>query len=65
MQLRERALQLAEQYVPSPEQATVFTADGTPQHASDDYFLSSVGFAPTRAARCRRPCVPKARRQHA
>jgi len=41
LQLRERALQLAEQYVPSPEQATVFTADGTPQHASDDYFLSS------------------------
>ena len=39
--LRERALQLAEQHVPSPEQATVFTADGKPQHASDDYFLSS------------------------
>lgn len=39
--LRERAMQLAELHVPSPEQATVFTADGKPQHASDDYFLSS------------------------
>lgn len=41
LQLRERAMELAERYVPSPEQATVFTADGKPQHASDDYFLSS------------------------
>jgi phytanoyl-CoA hydroxylase len=32
---------LAEKYCPSPEQATVFTADGTAVHASDDYFLSS------------------------
>lgn len=39
--LRERAMQLAKLHVPSPEQATVFTADGKPQHASDDYFLSS------------------------
>jgi len=39
--LRERALQLAKQHVPSPEEATIFTADGKPQHASDDYFLSS------------------------
>ncbi len=39
--LRERAMQLAEEYVPSPEQATVFTADGKPQHTSDDYFLTS------------------------
>ena len=39
--LRQRAMELAEQHVPSPEQATVFTADGKPQHTSDDYFLSS------------------------
>ena len=39
--LRERALELAKRHVPSPEEATVFTADGKPQHAGDDYFLSS------------------------
>lgn len=39
--LRQRAMELAEQLVPSPEEATVFTADGNPQHTSDDYFLSS------------------------
>ena len=39
--LRARAMQLAEEHVPSPEQATVFTADGKPQHTSDDYFLTS------------------------
>jgi len=39
--LRERAMQLAEEHVPSPEQATVFTADCKPQHTSDDYFLTS------------------------
>ena len=39
--LRERAMQLAEEHVPSPEQATVFTADGKPQHTSDNYFLTS------------------------
>lgn len=39
--LRERALQLAREHVPSPEKATVFTADGKPLHASDEYFLGS------------------------
>ena len=39
--LRERALELAKRHVPSPEEATVFTADGKPQHTGDDYFLSS------------------------
>jgi phytanoyl-CoA hydroxylase len=39
--LRERALQLAREHVPSADRATVFTADGQPQHASDDYFLTS------------------------
>ncbi|MGB5131480.1 MAG: phytanoyl-CoA dioxygenase family protein [Steroidobacteraceae bacterium] len=39
--LRGRALQLAREHVPSPEKATVFTADGKPLHASDEYFLSS------------------------
>ena len=41
LKLREQAMVLAEKYCPSPEQATVFTADGTAVHASDDYFLSS------------------------
>lgn len=41
LQLRERAMMLAEKHVPSPEEATVFTADGKPQHTSDDYFLTS------------------------
>ncbi|MGA1743161.1 MAG: phytanoyl-CoA dioxygenase family protein [Ilumatobacteraceae bacterium] len=41
LQLRERAMKLAESHVPSPEEATVFTADGKPQHTSDDYFLTS------------------------
>ncbi|MGA1657683.1 MAG: phytanoyl-CoA dioxygenase family protein [Ilumatobacteraceae bacterium] len=41
LQLRERAMKLAELHVPSPEEATVFTADGKPQHTSDDYFLTS------------------------
>ena len=39
--LRERAMVLAEKYCPSPEEATVFTADGTAVHASEDYFLTS------------------------
>jgi phytanoyl-CoA hydroxylase len=39
--LRERALQLAEQIVPTPEEATIFTADGTSRHAQDTYFLES------------------------
>lgn len=41
LQLRQRAMSLAEQNVPSPEEATVFTADGKPQHTTDDYFLTS------------------------
>ena len=41
LQLREQAMILAEKHVPSPEEATVFTADGKPQHTSDDYFLTS------------------------
>jgi phytanoyl-CoA hydroxylase len=41
LRLRQRAMSLAEQNVPSPEEATVFTADGKPQHTTDDYFLTS------------------------
>lgn len=41
LELRQRALQLALENVPSPECATVFTADGRPAHASDEYFLTS------------------------
>lgn len=41
LKLRDQAMILAEKYCPSPEQATVFTADGTAVHASDDYFLTS------------------------
>ena len=41
VELRQRALELAEQYVPSPEQATIFTADANAQHAADEYFLTS------------------------
>ena len=41
LELRRRALQLALENVPSPERATVFTADGKPAHASDEYFLTS------------------------
>ena len=39
--LRRRAMALAERFVPSPEQATIFTADGRALHASDEYFLTS------------------------
>jgi phytanoyl-CoA hydroxylase len=39
--LREQALQLAKDNVPSPEEATIFTADSTAQHAADQYFLTS------------------------
>ena len=39
--LRERAMQLAREHVPSPQKATIFTADGKPLHASDEYFLTS------------------------
>ena len=41
LKLRNQAMVLAEKYCPSPQQATVFTADGTAVHASDDYFLTS------------------------
>jgi phytanoyl-CoA hydroxylase len=41
LQLRQRAMSLAEHNVPSPEEATVFAADGKPQHTTDDYFLTS------------------------
>lgn len=41
LELRARALELAEQLVPSPDEATVFTADGTARHAQEDYFLDS------------------------
>ena len=34
-------MQLARQHVPSPELATIFTVDGRPLHASDEYFLTS------------------------
>jgi phytanoyl-CoA hydroxylase len=39
--LRRRATELAERHVPSPQQATIFTADGRALHASDEYFLTS------------------------
>jgi phytanoyl-CoA hydroxylase len=39
--LRERALQLAREHVPPPDQATVFTADGGARHAAERYFLDS------------------------
>ena len=39
--LSERAMHLAKEYVPSPEQATIFTADSNAKHAADEYFLSS------------------------
>ncbi len=39
--LRERALELAREHVPPPEQATVFTADGGARHAAERYFLDS------------------------
>lgn len=41
LDLRQRALELAERYVPSPEQATIFTADANARHAADQYFLTS------------------------
>ena len=41
LKLREQAMILAKKYCPSPQEATVFTADGTAVHASDDYFLTS------------------------
>ncbi len=41
LELRERAMELARKHVPSPEKATIFTADGKALHASDEYFLTS------------------------
>ena len=41
LKLREQAMILAKKYCPTPQEATVFTADGTAVHASDDYFLTS------------------------
>jgi len=41
LELRRRAMELAELHVPSPQQATIFTADGRALHASDEYFLTS------------------------
>jgi phytanoyl-CoA hydroxylase len=39
--LRDRALALAREHVPPPDQATVFTADGDARHAAERYFLTS------------------------
>ncbi len=39
--LRERAIALARKHVPPPEEATVFTADGSSAHAAARYFLTS------------------------
>ena len=41
LELRERALLLAREHVPSPDAATVFTADGGARHAAERYFLTS------------------------
>jgi len=41
IELRHRAMELAREHVPSPQTATIFTADGKPLHASDEYFLTS------------------------
>ncbi|HEX9707326.1 MAG TPA: phytanoyl-CoA dioxygenase family protein [Steroidobacteraceae bacterium] len=41
LMLRERAIELARQHVPPPGQATIFTGDGKPLHAGDEYFLTS------------------------
>ena len=41
LELRARALELARELVPAPQQATIFTADGTALHTRDDYFLTS------------------------
>ena len=34
-------MQLAEELVPSPDEATIFTADADSRHAADEYFLTS------------------------
>ena len=41
LELRDRAMFLAERLVPSPEEATIFTADSDAKHAADEYFLES------------------------
>jgi phytanoyl-CoA hydroxylase len=41
VELRERALALAMEYVPDPSVATVFTANAEQRHAQDQYFLES------------------------
>ena len=41
LELRARAMELALAHVPNPRQATIFTANGKPLHASDEYFLTS------------------------
>jgi len=41
MELRQRAMELAREHLPPPQSATVFAADGSAPHASDEYFLSS------------------------
>lgn len=41
LRLRGRAMELAERYVPSPAEATIFTADSEARHAADKYFLES------------------------
>jgi phytanoyl-CoA hydroxylase len=39
--LRVRAIELAREFVPHADVATVFTADGSPRHTSAEYFLTS------------------------
>ncbi|NDD86497.1 MAG: phytanoyl-CoA dioxygenase family protein, partial [Actinobacteria bacterium] len=41
LRLRNRAMELAERHVPSPQEATIFTADAEARHAADKYFLES------------------------
>ena len=41
LSLRKRALELAEALVPSPDEATIFSADADSRHAADEYFLTS------------------------
>ena len=41
LELRARAMKVAEENVPSPAEATIFTADSEARHAADRYFLES------------------------
>jgi len=41
LDLRRRAMELAEAVAPRDGKGTVFTADGTSRHGADEYFLSS------------------------